>query len=146
MNEPPVPDAACRAPLRTGWLLLAFFLPLGLSLEALHALKVEVYLGSALRRELWTLAHAHGNLLGMLCLLFAALGAKVTADDARRRRLGLLLSTGAVMMPLGFLFGGVMNSEGDPSLAIVLVPLGGLVLLVALLGAARAAFSATGTP
>ena len=38
-----------------GLCLLAVSLPLGLTLEALHAMKVQVYLGSALRRELWTL-------------------------------------------------------------------------------------------
>jgi hypothetical protein len=31
----------------------------GLTFEAVHALKVQVYLGSSLRRELWTRAHAH---------------------------------------------------------------------------------------
>ena len=141
MNDPSVHDPTTRVALRTGWLLLAFSLPLGLTLEALHALKVPVYLGSALRRELWTLAHAHGNLLGILCLLFVALGARVTADAARRRRLSVALSVGAVLMPLGFLLGGVMNREGDPSLGILLVPIGGLVLLFTLLAAAHAAFA-----
>ncbi|MCA8952775.1 MAG: hypothetical protein KDE27_24910 [Planctomycetes bacterium] len=127
--------------LVTGWLLLAVSLPLGLTLEALHALKVQVYLGSELRRELWTLAHAHGNLLGILCLVFAALGPRVSADPARRRRLANLLALGAMLMPVGFLLGGILNSEGDPSLGILLVPVGGLVLLVALLGSAIAAFA-----
>ena len=128
-----------RLVLVTGWLLLAFSLPLGLTLEALHAMKVQVYLGSELRRELWTLAHAHGNLLGILCLVYAALGDRAVADAARRRRLGALLALGAVLMPLGFLLGGVQNREGDPSLGILLVTIGGVVLLVALLGAALAA-------
>ena len=35
-------------------------------------------------------------------------------------------------MPLGFFLGGIMNSEGDPSLGIVLVPIGALLLIVAL--------------
>jgi len=39
-------------------------------------------------------------------------------------------------MPLGFLFGGVLNAEGDPSLIILLVPAGGLALLAALVRAA----------
>ena len=132
-------DPATRRALVTGWGLLAVFLPLGLTLEALHALKVQVYLGSLVRRELWTLAHAHGDLLGILCLVYAGLGERVTADAARRLRIARLLTTGAVLMPLGFLLGGVLNAEGDPSLAILLVPVGGVVLLVALLLALRAA-------
>jgi hypothetical protein len=134
-------DRATRRSLSTGWLLLAFSLPLGLSLEALHALKVPVYLGSALRRELWTLAHAHGNLLGILCLVFGALGPRIGADAAVRARLAGWLSVGAVLMPLGFLLGGVGSGEGDPSLGIVLVPLGGVVLLVVLFRAALAALA-----
>lgn len=139
-------DRATRRALATGWLLLAFSLPLGLTLEALHALKVPVYLGSALRRELWTLAHAHGNLLGLLCLVFGALGERIGADPARRARLATWLAVGAVSMPAGFLLGGVGNGEGDPSLGIALVPLGGVVLLVALFGAARAAFAGVPGP
>lgn len=129
MNDPaPPPSPRC---LRTGIWLLAVSLPLGLTLEALHAMKVQVYLGSALRRELWTLAHAHGNLLGMLCLVFALLAARI-ADERARTRIDRLLAFGAVLMPLGFLLGGVLNREGDPSLGIVLVPLGGVLVFAAL--------------
>jgi hypothetical protein len=122
---------------RTGLWLLAVSLPLGLTLEALHAWKVPVYLGSALRRELWTLAHAHGNLLGILCLVFALLAPRVFGEDrAVRAAAERLLAAGAVLMPLGFLLGGVMNREGDPSVAIVLVPLGGALVFTALVRAA----------
>lgn len=124
-------DAPTPLCLRTGIWLLAFSLPLGLTLEALHAMKVQVYLGSALRRELWTLAHAHGNLLGILCLVFALLGAKL-GDDAPRACIDRLLTAGAVLMPLGFLLGGVLNSEGDPSPGILLVPVGGVCVFLAL--------------
>lgn len=129
MNDPaPPPSPLC---LRTGIWLLAVSLPLGLTLEALHAMKVQVYLGSALRRELWTLAHAHGNLLGMLCLVFALLASRI-ADERARTRIDRLLAFGAVLMPLGFLLGGVLNREGDPSLGILLVPLGGVLVFAAL--------------
>ncbi len=134
MNEAPP-----RTALRAGLWLLAVSLPLGLTLEALHAWKVPVYLGSALRREMWTLAHAHGNLLGILCLAIAAVGKHLALDGARRRRLERWLAVGAWTMPLGFLLGGVGNREGDPSLGIVLVPIGGVVVFVALMQAALAA-------
>lgn len=129
-------DPATRSALVLGWLLLAFSLPLGLTLEALHALKVQAYLESPMRRELWRLAHAHGNLLGLLCLAFAALGERSIPDPARRRSISFWLRAGAAAMPVGFLAGGVLNSEGDPSLGILLVPVGGLALLYALLRAA----------
>ncbi len=132
-------DPSIRRVLVAGWVLLAVFLPLGLTLEALHAMKVPVYLGSTMRREMWTLAHAHGNLLGLLCLVFAALGEKITADAGRRGRIARWIVAGAALMPLGFLLGGILNTEGDPSLGIVLVPVGGALLLVGLIGAARAA-------
>ena len=132
-------DTSPRVALRTGLCLLAVSIPLGLTLEALHAMKVQVYLGSALRRELWTLAHAHGNLLGILCLVLASLGSRLVPDPARRQRLERLLAVGAVLMPLGFLLGGVLNSEGDPSLGILLVPVGGVFVFVALVLAIRSA-------
>ena len=128
MNDVPL----SRTPLRTGIWLLAVSLPLGLTLEALHAMKVQVYLGSALRRELWTLAHAHGNLLGILCLVVALLAPRLIADERSRRRAEWMLSAGAVLMPLGFLLGGVLSSESDPSLGILLVPIGGVLVFVAL--------------
>jgi hypothetical protein len=133
MNELAVTKA-----LRTGWILLAVSLPLGLTLEALHGLKVQVYLASEMRRELWRLAHAHGTILGLLCLLFAALAEKHVAEGARAST-SRNLRVGAVLMPLGFFLGGVLNSEGDPSLGVLLVPLGALFLLAGLVTAARAA-------
>ena len=131
-------DPAARKALVWGWILLAIFLPLGLTLEALHAMKVPVYLESILRRELWTLAHAHGSLLGILCLTFAAVADRSLRDDAVRASVSRWLRIGATLMPAGFFLGGVLNSEGDPSWGIVLVPVGGLCLLVALLRAGMA--------
>lgn len=132
-----------RDPLQTtlvvGWALLAVSLPLGLTLEALHALKVPVYLGSELRRELWTLAHAHANLLALLCLAFAAVGERSVPDAQRRGVIARWLWFGAIAMPLGFFLGGVLNSEGDPSAFVLLVPAGGVALLVALVRAALSA-------
>lgn len=135
------PDLELARTVRTGFLLLAISLPLGLSLEALHAWKVEVYLGSALRREMWTLAHAHANLLGILLLVFAALGERWLPHAAHRARAARALRYGSIAMPLGFFFGGVMNREGDPSLAILIVPLGGLCLVYGLAQAVRSTHS-----
>jgi hypothetical protein len=133
MNDPATKSASVF-----GWFLLAVFLPLGLTLEALHALKVPVYLGSPLRRELWTLAHAHGNLLGILCLTFAALGERIP-DAGARGSISRWLRAGSLLLPVGFFLGGILNSEGDPSLGILLVPAGAVCLLVALVRAGLAA-------
>jgi hypothetical protein len=129
-----------RATLRTGWLLLAVSLPFGVTLEALHGFKVQAYLANDTRREMWRLAHAHGTLLGVVCLVFSALAERHVADgQGARRSIARQLTWGAVLMPVGFFLGGVLNSEGDPSLGIALVPVGALLLLVALVRCARAA-------
>jgi hypothetical protein len=130
-------DPAIRKTVRAGWLLLAIALPFGVTLEALHAFKVQVYLASEMRREMWRLAHAHGTLLGMLCLVSAAL-AEPHIPEAIRARVLAMIRWGAVLMPLGFFLGGVLNSEGDPSLGILLVPPGALLLIAALVRAALA--------
>ncbi len=131
-------DPAIRRTVRAGWLLLAIALPFGVTLEALHGFKVQAYLASDMRREMWRLAHAHGTLLGMLCLVSAAL-AEAHIPEAIRARVLAMIRWGAVLMPLGFFLGGVLNSEGDPSLGILLVPPGALLLIAALVRAALAA-------
>ena len=130
-------DPGIRKTLRAGWLLLAISLPFGVTLEALHGFKVQAYLASDMRREMWRLAHAHGTLLGILCLVFAAV-ADAHVPVAIRARTAALIRWGAVLMPLGFFLGGVLNSEGDPSLGILLVPVGALLLVVALVRVALA--------
>lgn len=124
-------DPALRKTVRTGWSLLAVSLPMGVVLEALHGFKVQAYLASEMRRELWRLAHAHGTLLGILCLVFAAV-APTHVADAVRPAVARLIRWGAVLMPLGFFLGGTLNSEGDPSLGIVLLPVGAVLLMLAL--------------
>jgi hypothetical protein len=135
-------DPAIRKTVRAGWLLLAIALPFGVTLEALHGFKVQSYLASDMRREMWRLAHAHGTLLGMLCLVSAAL-AEAHIPEAIRARVLAMIRWGAVLMPLGFFLGGVLNSEGDPSLGILLVPPGALLLIAALVRAALAPRSKT---
>ena len=66
------PDLVHRH-VRVGWLALLVFLAGGIALEALHGFKVDAYLGvdNETRKHLWTLAHAHGTLLGLVNLAFA---------------------------------------------------------------------------
>jgi hypothetical protein len=133
-NNTPASSDQTRRTAATGFFLLALFVPMGLTLEALHAFKVPVYFGSGLRRELWTLAHAHGGVLGILCLVYGSV-AERWLPLVHRESIAVWLRWGAMLMPAGFLLGGIVNHEGDPSLAILLVPLGGLLLLYALLRA-----------
>lgn len=131
--------------VRAGWLLLAIAIPFGVTLEALHGFKVQAYLASDVRREMWRLAHAHGTLLGILCLVCGAIG-ETWVPEAIRARVMAMIRWGAVLMPLGFFLGGILNSEGDPSLGILLVPVGALLLVVALVRVALAPRAPTPTP
>lgn len=122
-------DTPC---VRLGWAMIALFLAGGLLLESFHLMKLELYVDARLRRELWTLAHAHGTLFGVLLVLFGMSGARLGATPERLARASRWLRIGAPLVPLGFLLGGIANSEGDPSMFIVLVPVGALTVLAAL--------------
>ena len=63
-----------RRHLRFGWWSLLLFATLGLVLESLQGFKVRAYLdvSNETRRLMWTLAHAHGTLGGLLHLGLAA--------------------------------------------------------------------------
>src|SRR5215470_13084032 len=116
-----------------GWIGLLIFLSLGGVLEALHGFKVGAYLDLAhkVRREMWTLAHAHGTLLALVQMAFAA-GVPTLGrwTPARLKLASVLLLDAAVLIPLGFFLGGIGHGEGDPSVGILLVPLGALALFV----------------
>lgn len=138
-------SAACRASLGFGWGAIGLFLLLGMLLELLHLIKAPFYVEASIRRELWTLAHAHGTLLGLVNLAFAATGMRCLDSEAARARASLLLRAGATLLPVGFFLGGIANAEGDPSLFILLVPAGALLLLAGVLITARGALGAAPT-
>ncbi len=120
--------------LRWGWWTLGLFLSLGIALEVLHGFKVEWYLSVAndTRRLLWRLAHAHGTLLGLVHIGFA-----LTLRTSREVRRGwrtlcsAALSGATVLLPGGFLLGGITVHGGDPNQGILLVPVGAVLLLLA---------------
>lgn len=123
-----------------GWTALAVFALLGLGLESLHLVKAPAYMEVRLRRELWILAHAHGVLLALINIVFGLYAARYTRAAGALAGAARALRFGAVAIPLGFLLGGIGNTETDPSLAIVLVPVGALALLYGLILTARAAW------
>jgi hypothetical protein len=125
-----------RRHLRVGWISVLVFLTLGLALEALHGFKVQAYLSvmNETRRLMWTLAHAHGTLLGLANVAFAFTLLCTTAWGSRPRTIASACLVGAsVLMPGGFLLGGIWVYAGDPGLGIVLVPVGGVLLFTAVL-------------
>ena len=83
---------------------------------------------------LLTLAHAHAGGLALVVLAHAHVG-----SDPRPAT-GRLLRVGAALVPIGFALGAVAHPESDPSIGVVLAPLGAVLVLVALARLARAAW------
>jgi hypothetical protein len=139
----PQAERFVRRHFRIGWTALLVFALLGFTLETLHGLKAGFYLDveNETRRLVWRLAHAHGVLLGVLNLAFAAAlhaGLGPAPGDLRRASAALLAAQ--VLLPLGFFAGGVWVHAGDPNLAVLIVPFGALALLFALALCIRGAY------
>lgn len=115
--------------LRAGWLGLSAFVALGLALEALHAIKAPGYLDAHHegRRLLLRLAHAHGTLLALVNLAYA-LTLRARPGAARPSASATLL-VGLLLVPAGFLLGGVWAEGADPGLGVLLVPVGAVALI-----------------
>lgn len=123
--------------MQFGWWSLLLFITLGLILELLHGFRVRMYLDVAneTRRLMWTLAHAHGALLGIVHIVFG-LSLRVMPEIAGER-LGLIsgsLVGASLLLPGGFFLGGVVFYNGDPGLGILLVPVGAALLIAAVFG------------
>jgi hypothetical protein len=137
----PATDAAPRATsdetrrhLLAGWWSLLGFGAFGLLLEMLHGFKVGAYLNvsNETRRLMWTLAHAHGTLLGLVHIAFAVSLPYLPALNERgRRTVSRTLFGATTLLPGGFFLAGVRFYAGDPGIGIALVPVGAVSLLVA---------------
>src|SRR6266581_3896461 len=125
-----------------GWWALLVFLSLGILLEVFHGLKIGWYLdvSNETRRLMWTLGHAHGTLLALINLAFAATVGMLRNFSAKLRSFvsGCLLAS-TLLIPGGFILGGVVIHAGDPGLGILLVPLGAVFLLTSVFLVARSA-------
>jgi hypothetical protein len=119
--------------LLLGWGLVASFLVLGLVLEVLHGFKIQWYLSMAneTRRLLWTLAHVHGVLLGLLNVVYALCLHNFAVRGSQLDLISGLLIAGSICLPSGFLLGGIVVYGGDPNAFIALSPIGGVLLAVA---------------
>jgi hypothetical protein len=130
-EDPELAQERARA-RRFGFFALTAWATLGFALEGAHALKLSAYLDHPLRRELLVWAHAHGVGLALVVLAYAATG--VHAGTAR---FGSVLRAASVVMPLGFALAIFGHSEADPGPSIWLVPVGALLVIVALFGVWR---------
>jgi hypothetical protein len=143
-SPPDLPDIralAGRRHLLIGWWSIFVFSALGLALETLHGFKVGVYVDVAndTRRLMWTLAHAHGTLLGLVHIAFSTTLPAVPAWDLARQRLASQsLMAATALLPGGFFAAGVQFYAGDPGIGVALVPVGAVLLLLAAWLIARA--------
>lgn len=114
--------------IRQAWISLALWIAFGILLEGFNAFRSPALLDDAVRREMFRLAHAHGTLLNLV-LLAAVICARLGLI-----RLGAKTSAGlraaVVLLPAGFLFGGFWHFKDEPGPAILLVPIGAVLLLV----------------
>ena len=128
--------------LRVGWWSFFLFATFGLFLESLQGFKIRAYLdvSNETRRLMWTLAHAHGALLGLVNVL-AGLSIRIMPEVglAHRRLTSAALLAATVLIPGGFFLGGVVFYGGDPGLGVLILPIGAIALLVAAFRLARAA-------
>jgi hypothetical protein len=120
-----------------GWLGVAVWLGFGLLLESLTAYRIPSYLNDPLRQELFRLAYVHGMLLNIILLTAAICANRGLTLISKTARWSL--GTGSVLLPLGFLLGGIWHFEGEAGLGIWLVPLGGLLSIFGVLNLAFAA-------
>jgi hypothetical protein len=131
-----------RRHLRFGWWSLLVFASLGFTLETLHGLKVRAYLdvSNETRRLMWTLAHAHGTLLGLVHVAFGLTVRSAALDPGLTnvRAISPALIAASVLLPGGFFLGGIAFYGGDPGLGVLLVPFGALSLIAAVFMIARA--------
>ncbi|MCB1094842.1 MAG: hypothetical protein KDN22_04605 [Verrucomicrobiae bacterium] len=125
--------------LLIGWGGLVVFILLGIFLEMLHGLKLDLYLDvrQETRRLMWILAHAHGTLFSLVHLGFAwsvrFASRWVASPGSGIRSASWMLTAGLIAMPLGFFLGGIWTYGGDPGIGILLVPIGAVLMLIACL-------------
>jgi hypothetical protein len=106
---------------------IAVWMTFGLLLEGLIGYKTPIYLQDTLRRELFRLAHAHGTLLSLLLLAVTLAADRFGLGPSKL--VGWSLRIGVVVLPLGFLLGGMWHFESDPGLGIWLVPVSAVLVI-----------------
>jgi len=148
-NQTPPAKPAATAPARLpeelrhfrfGWWSLFVFVSLGVLLEAFLAFRVGWYMDTGANethRLMLRLGHAHGTLLSLMNIAFAAGLTRMNLDGAVRQLVSRCLTAATLLVPGGFILGGLVTHGAEPGLGIILLPVGALFLLVALFKLAR---------
>ncbi|MEP7075006.1 MAG: hypothetical protein ABI878_04280 [Acidobacteriota bacterium] len=123
---------------RQGWIGVAFWMSFGLLIEGLIGFRSPSYLSDPVRRELFRLAHTHGTVLSILLLIVFVYLAKNFI--ARPVAAIWSLRIGTVLMPVGFLLGGIWHYESDPGVMIFIAPVGGLMVIFGVIAIAVSTF------
>ena len=108
-------------------------------LEGMLAFRVSWYMDvdNDTRRLMLRLGHAHGTLLSLVNIAFAATLARITLPAASRLWASRFLAAATLLIPSGFILGGLQIHDADPGLGIVLLPAGAILLVFALYNTAR---------
>lgn len=135
-----LPSDLVRRHLRFGWWLLFASAAIGLAVETLNGFRVPWYVDvtSTTRRHMLTLGHAHGTLLGIVNVVFALSLKSGLVASTRTNLAAACLMAASIMLPGGFLTGGLVVYAGDPGLGIIMVPVGAALFLLAVFLVARA--------
>jgi hypothetical protein len=115
--------------MRQAWISLAIWIAFGILLEGFSAFRSAVLLDDYVRRDMFRLAHSHGTLLNLV-LITAAICARLDLIRLSRSS-SISLRTSVVILPVGFFLAGIWHFKDEPGLAILLVPVGAVLLLVA---------------
>ena len=128
-----------RRHFKLGWWSLFVFVCLGILLEGLMAFRIGWYMdvNNDTRRLMLRLGHAHGTLLSLVNIAFAVTLARVTLSKASRLWASRFLVAATLLIPGGFILGGVQIYDADPGLGIVLLPAGAVLFLFGIFQVAR---------
>jgi peptidoglycan/LPS O-acetylase OafA/YrhL len=118
--------------VRLSLALAAASLALGLGLEALLGVRGRAFMDDAIQRELLRLGHAHGGVLALLNLGLAWGLQRLRTPEPWARWIRLAAWSGALLVALGFVAGGVWHGPTDPGPAVLVVPAGALLVLSSL--------------
>jgi hypothetical protein len=103
----------------------------------MHGLKLDFYLDvrNDSRRLMWTLAHSHGTLFSIINIVFALTLSVLGEKYSHGLQFVSWMLLGAIsLMPIGFFAGGLWLTGAEPGVGVFLVPVGALMLLLAVFG------------
>ena len=129
-----------RRHFKLGWWSLFVFVCLGIMLEGMLAFRVGWYLDvgdNETHRLMLRLGHAHGTLLSILNIAFAASLVLLSLPDYARTLASRCLTAATLLVPGGFILGGLFTHGSEPGLGIVLLPVGAILLLLGIFQVAR---------